>query len=59
VFVAAGSRDIQRFGSAHDDAELERLKAAARQRPAAGHPGAVRPEIDQAPAARHPVSVTQ
>jgi hypothetical protein len=27
-----GSRDIEHFGSAHDDAELEVLKAAARQR---------------------------
>ena len=31
-----GSRDIEHFGSAHDDAELELLKAAARQRLAAG-----------------------
>jgi hypothetical protein len=31
-----GSRDIEHLGSAHDDAELELLKAAARQRVAAG-----------------------
>jgi hypothetical protein len=31
-----GSRDIEHFGSAHDEAELEALKAAARQRMAAG-----------------------
>ncbi len=31
-----GSRDIEHLGSAHDDAEVELLKAAARQRLAAG-----------------------
>ena len=31
-----GSRDIEHIGSAHDDAELELLTAAARQRLAAG-----------------------
>jgi hypothetical protein len=31
-----GSRDIEHIGSAHDDVELEVLKAAARQRMAAG-----------------------
>ena len=31
-----GSRDIEHIGSAHDDAELEVLKAVARQRLAAG-----------------------
>lgn len=31
-----GSRDIEHIGSAHDGAELELLKAAARQRLAAG-----------------------
>jgi hypothetical protein len=31
-----GSQDIEHIGSAHDDAELELLKAAARQRMAAG-----------------------
>lgn len=33
-----GSRDIEHIGSAHDEAELEALKAAARQRMAAGQP---------------------
>jgi hypothetical protein len=32
-----GSRDIEHIGSAHDDAQLELLKAAAKQRLAAGH----------------------
>src|SRR3954454_9115007 len=31
-----GARDIEHIGSAHDDAELELLKAVARQRLAAG-----------------------
>jgi hypothetical protein len=31
-----GSRDIEHLGSAHDDGQLELLKAAARQRLAAG-----------------------
>jgi hypothetical protein len=31
-----GSRDIEHIGSAHDDAELELLKAVARQRLGAG-----------------------
>jgi hypothetical protein len=31
-----GARNIEHIGSAHDDAELEALKAAARQRLAAG-----------------------
>jgi hypothetical protein len=31
-----GSRDVEHIGSAHDDAELELLKAAARQRLASG-----------------------
>ena len=31
-----GSREIEHLGSAHDEAELELLKAAARQRVAAG-----------------------
>src|SRR6202451_3872733 len=33
-----GSRKIEHLGSAHDDAELEALKAAAQQRIAAGQP---------------------
>ncbi|QSB14199.1 hypothetical protein JQS43_22205 [Natronosporangium hydrolyticum] len=32
-----GSRDIEQIGSAHTDADLELLKAVARQRLAAGH----------------------
>jgi hypothetical protein len=32
-----GSREIEHMGSAHDEAELEALKAAAQQRIAAGH----------------------
>jgi hypothetical protein len=31
-----GSRTIEHIGSAHDELELEALKAAARQRPAGG-----------------------
>ena len=31
-----GARDIEHIGSAHDDMDLELLKAAARQRMAAG-----------------------
>jgi hypothetical protein len=34
----AGKRDLEHIGSAHTDAELETLKAAARQRLAAGQP---------------------
>jgi hypothetical protein len=33
-----GSRSIEHIGSAHDEAELEALKAAARQKIAAGQP---------------------
>jgi len=40
-----GSRDIERIRSAHYDAELEDLKAAARQRMAAGQS-----ELDLGPA---------
>jgi hypothetical protein len=36
VVLAAGSREIEHLGSAHDEAELEALKAAAQQRIAAG-----------------------
>ena len=35
-FSHQGSRDIEHLGSAHDDAEWELLKAAARQRLATG-----------------------
>lgn len=38
-----GSRDIEHIGSAHDDAELAALKAAARQRLAAGQESAHQP----------------
>jgi hypothetical protein len=51
-----GSRDIEHIGSAHDDAELELLKAAARQRLAAGQG-----ELDlglEAAAAGGPLPVT-
>lgn len=38
-----GSRDIEHIGSAHDDAELEVLKAVARQRLAGrARPGSAR-----------------
>jgi hypothetical protein len=37
-----GSREIEHLGSAHDEAELESLKAAAQQRTAAGQQ-----ELDQ------------
>jgi hypothetical protein len=40
-----GSRDIEHFGSAHNDAELEALKAAARQRLAEGQ-GALDLDLD-------------
>jgi hypothetical protein len=33
-----GSREIEHIGSAHDDGEIEVLKAGARQRLAAGQP---------------------
>jgi hypothetical protein len=36
VVVPAGARDIEHLGSAHDEDELEALKAAGRQRIAAG-----------------------
>ena len=40
--VERGSREIEHLGSAHDEAELEAVKAAARQRLAAGQ-GELRP----------------
>jgi len=46
-----GSRDIEHIGSAHDDAELELLKAAARQRLAAGQ-GELDLCLDLGPAGR-------
>ena len=51
-----GSRDIEHIGSAHDDAELELLKAAARQRLAAGQ-GELDLALD-APAAGGPLPIT-
>ena len=36
VYSSRGSRKIEHLGSAHDDAQVEVLKAAARQRLAAG-----------------------
>jgi Transposase DDE domain len=50
-----GSRKIEHFGSAHDDAALEALKAAAQQRIAAGQP-----ELDQGlePAGGGPLPIT-
>jgi len=35
-FSRSGSRDIEHLGSAHDEAELEALRAVARQRIAEG-----------------------
>ena len=51
-----GSRDIEHIGSAHDDAWLELLKAAARQRLAAGQ-GELDLGLD-APAAGGPLPIT-
>jgi hypothetical protein len=51
-----GSRDIEHVGSAHDDAELELLKAAARQRLAAGQ-GELDLSLDTA-AAGGPLPIT-
>jgi len=51
-----GSRDIEHIGSAHDDAELELLKAAARQRLASGQ-GELDLGLDAA-AARGPLPIT-
>jgi hypothetical protein len=51
-----GSREIEHIGSAHDDAELELLKAAARQRLAAGQ-GELDLGLDTAAAGR-PLPIT-
>jgi hypothetical protein len=51
-----GSRDIDHIGSAHDDGELELLKAAARQRLAAGQ-GELDLSLDAA-AAGGPLPIT-
>jgi hypothetical protein len=51
-----GSRDIEHIGSAHDEGELELLKAAARQRLAAGQ-GELDLGLDaDGPAGRLPVT---
>jgi hypothetical protein len=54
-----GSRDIEHIGSAHDDAELELLKAIARQRLAAGQ-GELDLGLDaQAPGAPLPIRASR
>jgi Transposase DDE domain len=50
-----GSRKIEHFGSAHDDAALEALKAAAQQRIAAGQPEL---ELGLEPAGCGPLPIT-
>ena len=52
-----GSRDIEHIGSAHDDAELELLKAAARQRLAAGQ-GELDLGLDAGAAGGGPLPIT-
>ena len=52
-----GSRRIEHIGSAHDDAELEVLKAVARQRIAAGQ-GELDLGLDAAPEAGGPLPIT-
>jgi hypothetical protein len=52
-----GSRDIEHIGSAHDDAELELLKAVARQRLAAGQ-GELDLGLDDGPEAGGPLEIT-
>jgi hypothetical protein len=52
-----GSRDIEHIGSAHDDAELELLKAVARQRLAAGQ-GELDLGLDDSPQAGGPLEIT-
>jgi hypothetical protein len=51
-----GSRDIEHIGSAHDDVELELLKAAARQRLAAGQ-GELDLGLDAPPEAGGPLPI--
>ena len=50
-----GSRQIEHIGSAHDEAELEALKAAARQRMAAGQ---LEPGPGLGPAVGGPLPIT-
>ena len=52
-----GSRDIEHIGSAHDAAELEALKAAARQRLAQGQ-GALDLGLPVGAAADGPLQIT-
>jgi hypothetical protein len=52
-----GSRDIEHIGSAHDDAELELLKAVARQRMAAGQ-GELDLGLDDGPDVGGPLEIT-
>jgi hypothetical protein len=52
-----GSRDIKHIGSAHDDAELELLKAAARQQLAAGQ-GELDLGLEPAGQGRGPLPIT-
>lgn len=52
-----GARQIEHIGSAHDDAELERLKAVARQRIAADQ-GELDLGLDAAPQAGGPLPIT-
>lgn len=52
-----GSRDIEHIGSAHDDVELEVLKAVARQRLAAGQ-GELDLGLDASPEAGGPLPIT-
>lgn len=52
-----GSRDIEHIGSAHDDVELELLKAAARQRLAVGQ-GELDLGLDAPPEAGGPLPIT-
>lgn len=51
-----GSRDIEHVGSAHDDAELELLKAVARQRMAAGQ-GELDLGLDDSPDVGGPLEI--
>jgi hypothetical protein len=53
-----GSRDIEHIGSARDDAELELLKAAARQRLAAGQ-GELDLGVDTAAAGRWAITASR
>jgi hypothetical protein len=53
-----GSRDIEHIGSAHDDAELELLKAVARQRIAASQ-GELDLGLDEGPEGGGPLPITR